>query len=105
MAIHERPREKLQERGASALTDAELLAILIGSGTRGRSAVDMARRALQSFGSLREFMRAERKARAVHLGPLALMRLEAGLELPRGSIWMSCEMSVDWSYGGAWRHF
>lgn len=81
--IGERPREKLQERGASALTDAELLAILIGSGTRGRSAVEMAREVLQSFGSLRGFMRSERKERAEHLGPLALMRLEAGLELGR----------------------
>ena len=39
----ERPREKMQQKGAAALTDAELLAILISSGTRARSALDLAR--------------------------------------------------------------
>ena len=39
----ERPREKLLERGAHALSDAELLALLLGSGVTGRSAVDLAR--------------------------------------------------------------
>ena len=39
----ERPREKLLERGAAALSDAELLAILLRVGTRGMSAVDLAR--------------------------------------------------------------
>lgn len=39
----ERPREKMAQRGASALTDAELLAILISSGTVNRSALDLAR--------------------------------------------------------------
>jgi len=41
--IDERPREKLLERGAAALSDAEILAILLGSGRKGRSAVDVAR--------------------------------------------------------------
>ena len=39
----ERPREKLMQQGAAALTNAELLAILIGSGTRKQTAVDLAR--------------------------------------------------------------
>jgi len=39
----ERPREKLLARGAAALADAELLAIFIGCGARGRSAVDVGR--------------------------------------------------------------
>ena len=39
----ERPRERLLEHGAARLSDAELLALLIGSGTRGRSAVEVAR--------------------------------------------------------------
>lgn len=42
MVEDDRPREKLQLRGAGALTDAELLAILIGSGTRDKSALDLA---------------------------------------------------------------
>lgn len=42
----DRPREKLLERGRRALSDAELLAILIGSGSRGESAVELCRRIL-----------------------------------------------------------
>ena len=49
----ERPREKLLERGAAALSDAEILAILLGSGRKGRSAVDVAREVLLRFGSIR----------------------------------------------------
>lgn len=45
-AEDERPREKLLQKGAVALTDAELLAILIGSGTKERSALDLAREIL-----------------------------------------------------------
>ena len=45
----ERPREKLLERGASALSDAELLAIFLRVGVRGKSAVDLARDLLQRF--------------------------------------------------------
>lgn len=47
----ERPREKFLEKGRSALTDAELLAILIGSGAEGVSALDLAREILHSVNS------------------------------------------------------
>jgi len=47
-APDDRPREKLALKGASALSDAELLAILLGSGSREESAVDLARRILAS---------------------------------------------------------
>ncbi|HEX4618949.1 MAG TPA: UPF0758 domain-containing protein, partial [Steroidobacteraceae bacterium] len=47
----ERPREKLLERGAHALSDAELLAVLLGAGVRGHSAVDLARTLIGAFGS------------------------------------------------------
>lgn len=46
-SVQERPREKMLEKGAAALTDAELLAILISSGTRERSALDLARDVLK----------------------------------------------------------
>jgi len=55
----ERPREKLLERGAHALSDAELLALLLGSGIRGRSAVELARTLIAQFGSLRMLLNAE----------------------------------------------
>lgn len=43
-AEEDRPREKLQKHGAAALTETELLAILLGSGTRNESAIDLAKR-------------------------------------------------------------
>jgi DNA repair protein RadC len=45
-AVEDRPREKLYHKGTSSLSDAELLAILIGSGTKDRSAVDLGRELL-----------------------------------------------------------
>jgi DNA repair protein RadC len=50
----DRPREKLLRRGPAALTDAELLAILLGSGGAGVTVVDTARVLLQRFGDFRQ---------------------------------------------------
>src|SRR2546422_7813965 len=50
----ERPRERLYWNGPEALADAELLAIQLGSGTRGKSAIDVAREMLAAYGSLAE---------------------------------------------------
>ena len=50
-AIEDRPREKLLQKGARVLSDAELIAILIGSGTYKLSAVDLARQLLQRSGN------------------------------------------------------
>src|SRR5687768_4349213 len=47
-AEDDRPREKLARKGKSALSNAELIAILIGSGSRNESAVDLAKRILAS---------------------------------------------------------
>ncbi|HUN27660.1 MAG TPA: DNA repair protein RadC [Steroidobacteraceae bacterium] len=81
----ERPREKLIERGAEALSDAELLAVILGSGVRGASAVDLARGLIARFGSIRELLRAERSEclRQVGLGPARYASLRASLELAR----------------------
>src|SRR5262249_53186303 len=58
----ERPREKLVDRGAHALSDAELLAVLLRSGTRGRNAIELAQAHIVAFGSLRELLTAEWKS-------------------------------------------
>lgn len=50
-AEDDRPREKLLLKGRSSLSDAELIAILIGSGNRNESAVDLSKRILSSFGN------------------------------------------------------
>ena len=55
---HERPRERLAEHGAEALTDAELIAILLRTGLRGQSAVQVGRALIQRFGTLSEMYRA-----------------------------------------------
>lgn len=54
----ERPRERLAEHGADALTDAELIAILLRTGLRGQSAADVGRALIQRFGTLSELSRA-----------------------------------------------
>ncbi|OSI13027.1 RadC family protein [Neisseria canis] len=64
----ERPREKLLERGAAALSDAELLAILLRVGTRGMSAVDLARDLLREFGSLGRLLSAPVQELSKHKG-------------------------------------
>ncbi len=48
----ERPRERLYVKGAEALADAELLALQLGTGTQGQTAVDLARTLLSRYGSL-----------------------------------------------------
>ena len=52
LPIQERPRERLATKGASALSSAELIAILLGSGTQERSALELGSHLLQRFGSL-----------------------------------------------------
>ena len=81
----ERPREKLLGRGAAALSDAELLAIFLRTGTRGRTAVDLARDMLVEFGGLRPLLDAERAdcCRAHGLGDAKFVLLKAALELGR----------------------
>jgi DNA repair protein RadC len=82
---HERPREKLLAEGAARLTDAELLAVLFGSGCRGVSAVDLGARLLREFGCLRGLMVADHaRCRATPgLGPRRYGLLQVALELSR----------------------
>ena len=51
LPLQERPREKLLSRGVSALSDAELVAILLRTGTRGTNVIALAEKLLQRFGS------------------------------------------------------
>lgn len=81
----ERPRERLLAAGPSGLTDGELLAVLIGSGKRGITAVDVARRLLGEFGSLREFLSAgkSRCLKQLGIGPARYASMQAALEIAR----------------------
>ncbi|HUL13726.1 MAG TPA: DNA repair protein RadC [Methylococcaceae bacterium] len=81
----ERPREKLLQRGPGALSDAELLAIFLRTGVKGKTAVDVARELLQEYGSLRALLEAdfERFSRSAGLGSAKYALLQAVLEMAR----------------------
>lgn len=79
----ERPQEKLLSGGAGTLSDAELLALFIRCGTRGKSAVDIGRELLREFGGLRQVLTAERsRIEGFHgFGPARYALLQATLEI------------------------
>jgi DNA repair protein RadC len=81
----ERPRERLLDIGPHALSDAELLAVIVGSGTPGHTAVDVGRDLLTRFGSLRGFLSADRHTclDQLGIGPVRYAMLQAALELAR----------------------
>ncbi|MFZ5502602.1 MAG: RadC family protein [Pseudomonadota bacterium] len=84
----ERPREKLLQRGAAALSDAELLAIFLRTGVVGKSAVDLARELLARFGSLTQLCAAsEAEFCAMHgMGQAKYVQLQAVLEMARRAL-------------------
>lgn len=79
----ERPREKLLNLGAHALSDAELLAIFLRTGVTGKSAVDLARELLTTFGGLRPLLESsvDEFCAAHGLGPAKYVQLQAVLEM------------------------
>ena len=81
----ERPREKLLSHGARTLSDAEILAIFLRTGTRGRTALDLARQLLGEFGGLRPLLDAgqSRFCRTRGLGAARYAELRACLEIGR----------------------
>lgn len=81
--LAERPRERLLARGAEALTDAELLAVFLRTGVRGKTALDVARELLQRAGGLGGLFRAPHELRAKGLGPAKQALLRAVLEVAR----------------------
>lgn len=83
--VAERPREKLQLRGAEALSDAELLAIFLRTGIRGKTAVDLARDLLSEYGTLRSLLSADhdRFCQSAGLGTAKFVQLQAVLEMSR----------------------
>lgn len=84
----ERPREKLLQKGAAALSDAELLAIFLRTGVAGKSAVDLARELLNRFGSLTQlFAASEHDFCETHgMGQAKFVQLQAVLEMSRRAL-------------------
>jgi DNA repair protein RadC len=81
----DRPREKLLLRGSAALTDAELLAIFLRTGTAGKSAVDLARDLLSEFGSLKALLSADQQrfCQGNGLGNAKYAQLQAVMEMAK----------------------
>jgi DNA repair protein RadC len=83
----ERPRERLLALGPESLADAELLAILLRTGARGKSAVDLARDLLSRFGSVSALLESRQGAGGTPgLGQAKLAQLKAALELARRAL-------------------
>ena len=85
MPSHERPRERLEHFGAGALSLAELLAIVLRTGTRGDNALEMANRLLAKYGGLPGLVRADfRELCAEHgMGEAKSAQVKAALEIGR----------------------
>jgi DNA repair protein RadC len=83
--VNERPRERLLAQGPDALTDAELLAIVLGSGNAAASALDVARGLLGRHGNLSRLFGAPLSLLAGRegIGPVRAAKLKAGVELAR----------------------
>jgi DNA repair protein RadC len=80
-----RPREKLLNHGAKSLSDAELLAIFIHNGTKGKTAVDLAYALLNRFGGIRNLFDADEKqvCSSPGIGRAKYTLLQATLEVSR----------------------
>jgi DNA repair protein RadC len=81
----DRPRERLYFQGAQALADAELLALQLGFGAPGRSALDVAREMLAAYGSLADVAAREpvELAKLPGVGRAKAARLSSAFELSR----------------------
>jgi DNA repair protein RadC len=103
----ERPREKLLCYGAGALSDAELLAIFLRIGVKGKSAVDLARELLVRFGSLNGLFAAPAKefVAIAGLGSAKYAQLHAVLELARRTLREELAAGVMLSAPGAVRDY
>jgi DNA repair protein RadC len=103
----ERPRERLLAAGPAALSDAELLAVLFGTGTARSNAVDLARGALQAAGSLRVLLELPRHELTglAGLGHARYAVLQASLELSRRYFRSRMERVGPIADPGAARHY
>jgi DNA repair protein RadC len=85
MAVAERPQERLEKLGASALSDAELLALLLRSGTRGHDVMTLATRLVSDAGSLGALInwKESELRRLKGIGRVKALQLVATMELAR----------------------
>ncbi len=97
-AAEDRPREKLQDKGRSALSNAELLAIIIGSGFKSKTAVDVAKDLLAAYdNSLDKLAQVEYKklTKIKGIGPAKAIGIVAAMELSRRRILLLQEVGQE----------
>lgn len=85
LPAHEQPRERLRDLGAAALSDAELLAILLRTGRRGINVLDLARDVLVRYGGFHGLLRASfgELCREEGMGQAKSAQVKAALEMGR----------------------
>lgn len=85
LPAHERPRERLEKLGAGALSEAELLAIILRTGTRGVSALDLANRILSKFRNLKSLAAAslEQLCQTPGIGRAKAVQVKAAFDLAK----------------------
>src|ERR1700704_5616945 len=102
----ERPRERLLAQGPSALSDAELLAVLLRTGSPGKSAVDLGRELIDRFGGVRGLLEAGTQLlRIKGLGAAKAAQLGAAIELARRSLHEELKGSAALTSPGAVRDY
>ncbi len=105
--LAERPREKLLNKGAEALSDAELLAIFLRTGCKGVTAVDLARQLLDNFGGLKPMLQASQVEFCQHngLGSAKYAQLQAVMEMAKRHLFEELSRGDALSSPAQTRHF
>jgi DNA repair protein RadC len=102
----ERPRERLLSKGAISLSDAELVAVLLRSGVRGKSAVDLARELLKKYDGVTQMLEAGAELEAIKgLGPAKRAQFAAAIELVRRSLQEKLKETAPLTSPGAVRDY
>ena len=102
----ERPRERLLAKGAGALSDAELVAVLLRSGVRGKSAVDLARDLLTQYDGVTHMLEAGAELETIKgLGPAKRAQFAAAIELARRSLQEKLKQNAALTSPGAVRDY
>ena len=103
----ERPRERLLAHGAASLSDAELLAIFLRVGCRGKSAVDLGRELISRFGGLNGLFAASQAdfSAVPGMGPAKYAQLQAVLEMARRALGEEMRRGIGFSSPAAVRDY
>jgi len=103
----QRPREKLLAQGSQSLSDAELLAIFLRTGIRGKTAVDLSQELLQGFQGLRQLLKADQQTFCNYpgLGTAKFAQLQAVLEMARRYLFENLQRGDSLSSPQDTRHY